>query len=1053
MPPSGTPPQANEGQATRNTEPYYSNEGKYVAILHDIVVLAQALLPTLPERERLPTNALFNAYYETLPRVGIDADHDSRYARVLFKIGGLRGEGTLYEKFEEILSRMGIEIEFGNNDEEEEAYSPLGGSQADVEDATAGTTSPQDEILESTQHRRRNSESSFWDTGNAVGPVVRPRRNSFSSIAQVTPKPAERQQFLQEIQPKQPKAAIPVVNPELKEDPQGHIGAWLNSHQERPGRRRRGSVSTQSSLRIHRRAPLTTDGRRGHNVNPSAPTSDNYGAVSEDTAVTSALDYDTVSTESLEKYSKNQEVHDLMQIKASLLLKDHLNSVIRRQLPLWRQKALQAREHHQILDRIAVKHDSHILLTIVLANWQRLWLHNHQVRETKRFYAHLERRAAKARDMFVMVKVLQNWSAAAQHQVNRTAAARQYIVKYRIFNAWAEVTAVNDFKVRRHVLNKFLGAWRQRHANVHAANEYAIQRYEDNLVEKTYWQWIRKKMDAKATAWWAEGAKRRSLFNLIARYHETWEDHRTAEEARRYRLVWNAWRIWRDTTTKLARQRERANEFDQVRILRKAFSKWTGEARVVPAKIAVQTDVKQRILGDTFALWLHRTRQEMYASEVDRIKILREAVTTWRYEYRSRRLCAQVDSRLKAGTLYKLMEAQQQALVERRRKERWLRRIMLTWMDKAKIMKEERLHREAVALSYLAQRSQRTTMDYWVERTQIAREQESMALTLYQPRLLQRTVMQWSERAQHVEKLEGWSRDAEFYFLTTKIIKRWKASTEAAKREKRKLAYTQVRRTVKINLATGILRGWRQQARHVLDLQDQAQSVRQNKDVVRGMDIFDQWRAEAAYVAELEPIWRENVLKKHFSVWKERSNAYQALETEAILTYEEKRETRTFKKWNIAALQVRSQTNYAYDIREKNAKRTFRKMLSYWRQKAAVKRPPKIPDPEEPPEELGATVRAETWSEYGDAAGNDEEAAPSTPIPGYLSTPSKRSERVMAVAARFSTTPRAPLSTPFEKQLRAQYSGGQLHSFRKGTMKSTLGISRGFDDIEEKRHE
>jgi protein SFI1 len=319
--------------------------------------------------------------------------------------------------------------------------------------------------------------------------------------------------------------------------------------------------------------------------------------------------------------------------------------------------------------------------------------------------------------------------------------------------------------------------------------------------------------------------------------------------------------------------------------------------------------------------------------------------------------------------------------------------------------------------------------------------------------------MQWSERAKHVQKLEGWSKDAEFYFLTTKLIKRWKASTEASKREKRKVAYTQVRRTVKVNLATGVLCNWHQQAQHVLNLQDQARSVRQNKDVVIGMEIFDQWRARTAELAELESIWRGNVLEKHLSIWKERSSAYQALETEAILTYEEKRESRAFKKWHVTALQLRSQTNYAYDIREKNAKRTFRKMLSYWHQKALLKRPPKIPEPEEPLVEFGVTERAETWSDYGEGPESDEmangqsEAVPATPIPGYLSTPSKRSERVMAVAARFSTTPKAPLSTPFERQLREQYSGGQLHSFRKGAARSTLSMGRGFDDIEEKRHE
>ena len=60
---SGRSPAQDAGEnLAGNAEPFYTNED--VAILHDIVVHAQELLPSLPERERLPTNALFHAYYE-----------------------------------------------------------------------------------------------------------------------------------------------------------------------------------------------------------------------------------------------------------------------------------------------------------------------------------------------------------------------------------------------------------------------------------------------------------------------------------------------------------------------------------------------------------------------------------------------------------------------------------------------------------------------------------------------------------------------------------------------------------------------------------------------------------------------------------------------------------------------------------------------------------------------------------------------------------------------------------------------------------------------------
>lgn len=948
---------------------------------------------------------------------------------------------------------MGIEIEFANDEEEE--YSQPGDSQVDVEDATAGTTPPENEHVESKARRRRNSESSFWDQGVELTPVGPPRRNSFSSVTQLTPYAGEQPQFLREIQPRQPTVSNLAHEDKFREDPQGHIGAWLNSHQERPRRRRGRSISTHSSLRIHRQQPPRDSRRYGQAVNPSVPTSDQYEASTEDTAVTSAPDYDSVSAESLSRRSDDQEPHHLMQVKASLFYQDHLSTVVRTVLRGWAESALRLRKDGQRLDEVAVRHDTHVLLSISIASWQVVWIKRRRARREEKLLEHMEARAEKTRDLYVLMKYLERWHFATQKQIGRTELARQHIVRTRIFNAWAEITVVNEFKVRRQVLSRFLGAWRQRCATVVASNNYAIQRYEDNLVKKTFWQWVHKNLDLRATAVWEDNIKRRLFFNVLATYTSSWEDHRAAEEARRYRLVWNAYQAWMDTLNKRSKQREQAIDFYEGNLCRRFFGKWTREARVVPAKVAVQLDVKQRILRATFGIWLHRTRQETHAAEVDRAKILREAVITWRYQLRSSRIHVLVDGRIKAGALKKWVDAESLALLERRGKERWIHRIMHTWLEKARALKEKRLHLERIAQACFLWNARRSALRQWFEKTRIQQEQENLALTIYEPRLLQNTLMKWSERNQHLQKLDGWASDAQFYFLATKSLKRWKASTAASKRDKRKMAYTQVRRTIKINLATAVIQNWRRQAQHVIDLRGQAETVRHNKIVILGMGKFDQWRAQAADLADLEPLWREKVLRKQFSVWTERSSAYQTLETEAILTYQERRESRAFKKWNLAALQLRSHTNYAYDIREKNAKRTFRKMITYWRQKAAIKRPRMIPEPEDPAGVLGTTVRAENWSEYGDGDGDEvlRSDIPATPIPGYLSTPSRRSERVSAVAARFSTTPRAPLSTPFERQLRAQYSGGQLHSFRKGTARSTLGMGRGFEDIDARRHE
>ncbi|KAF4955132.1 hypothetical protein FGADI_4714 [Fusarium gaditjirri] len=100
-------------RAPSSQDPYYSNED--IAALHAVVVAAQELLDSAPEPKPLPAAALFKAYDVVLPTYGIDPDSDHHLSTFVFRVGGERGDGNLLDKFQAILSRMGIVLEFGDN--------------------------------------------------------------------------------------------------------------------------------------------------------------------------------------------------------------------------------------------------------------------------------------------------------------------------------------------------------------------------------------------------------------------------------------------------------------------------------------------------------------------------------------------------------------------------------------------------------------------------------------------------------------------------------------------------------------------------------------------------------------------------------------------------------------------------------------------------------------------------------------------------------------------------------------------------------------------------
>lgn len=87
-----------------------------ITILHEIVAYGEAILDTLPERERLATNALFRAADEILPKYGYDSEDVPHISRLLFRIGANRGDETLVDKFRTLLANMGIEVVYTDDE-------------------------------------------------------------------------------------------------------------------------------------------------------------------------------------------------------------------------------------------------------------------------------------------------------------------------------------------------------------------------------------------------------------------------------------------------------------------------------------------------------------------------------------------------------------------------------------------------------------------------------------------------------------------------------------------------------------------------------------------------------------------------------------------------------------------------------------------------------------------------------------------------------------------------------------------------------------------------
>jgi len=1143
---SGTDPTLDITNTTRNSEPFYSNED--VGILHEIVLLAQDLWPTLPERERLPTNALFGAYYDILPKLGLDADHDNRYARVLFKIGGLggpRGPDGLYERFEAVLSKMGIEIEL------EEGRSEADSDEELREDIRSITLEQQYERPQT--RRRRNSESTVWDIEPKLeSSRIGHRRNSFSG--RNNPPTASGQGPMKVLPPTQLYQTEEDDGSNEDDDfPDRNVRAWLAS---RPGEQRRGrgrSISTQGSLRIRRRSPEAVL-RLSPNVpttNPSVP-SDGYQSPSEITAVTSAQEQTSSSKEPIVSFRTTKNAGDHMHTRASISRSQYLSK--KQHFRLWRGRAIRLKEDNYNLDIISCHYERIFRLRRALHIWQRCIVHSQEDCETEKYYDALELRCLVVTDWNLMRKAFSHWKELTLEEVERTSIARRHILRTRTFHAWKEYTVVNEFKIRRQITKKFFLSWISRLHNASSDANLALQTYNANLAKQVYVEWFWRVCNIKTTVWWADVTKKRSLSRWILALRNTQQNLKVAEERENLKLLGNL-QLWKAKYNDILHQRQEAINFIQSRLCLNAFKKWQREKQVFPARRSVEIDVNQRLLREAFSIWLHHTRQEIHAKEInhlriarnefskwrhqtavrisqsrqeeqaakinrlkmyravlviwrkqkdckllrtrqsqqaaaidrhrvlreaiiawrekticeifnqqqkrraaalDRQRILREAWTIWRYKSRLQVMSSRVNERVVREAVYKWALADRICYANRFFTRRSLQGCLGSWAQKAQAFQVEQCTQQDLADEFAHKTAKFLALKRWTAHLQTLNQHETDAMRFCVPRLQRGIVSDWLGCAQHLLKLQQWSRDAEFYFLSSRTMKRWKVSTQTSKRDKAKAAYAQVRRMSKMNLAKRSLISWRQKVQTILLSNSQALEMRQNKVVIFGMNTFDRWRARAEEIEDMESMWKDNLVQKQLTAWKDRSSAFKNLEIEAIINYQERRLNQAIKKWSLQNLQQSGRSYHAMSIREKNVKKAFRKIFTYWQQRATQKRPFRLSEVEEIGP-LGATFRSETWSDTGDEPVVDhwvngfDNRNLSTPVPGYLSTPSRRAERVSAAAARFlSTTPQAPLSTPFERQLRIRYSGGPLTSARKAAGRSRLGARQGFEDIKNK---
>lgn len=443
------------------SELYYTNEGgknrrqtlpqlvveltRFVAleitVIHDIVTSAQVRLDQLPEVERLPTNELFQAYDAVLPTYGIDPENDQHLSRLVFRIGGERGDGTLLDKFRAVLSRMGIEIEF-------DITGPV------PQDLAVFTEDGDDSVASrplGLRTARRRSDTEISTDTRQSRPAIATRSLSFTSSSGVAAEVADTARLISS----QPPPRSPYLDHFIQKSPP--LVPLVRSG---------GDAPPGSSLEY---TPAV--GGSGEQADTLAERL--VGATHQGT-------------------DEASDDEDGMEERATQIGESRLASLGVRLFEDWNELAMEA-ETRERKEDVACASVPHCTIGVLLAQWKAFmeWKTTAEEEASRKdaYNRRCDRLAARARQIYIMTTALALWHHHAGDRAERTAVARRHILRLRHFDSWKDLALSEERAVRVFAQSLYFPRWVDRHQALARADEVASEAHQKSILSKAFTTW------------------------------------------------------------------------------------------------------------------------------------------------------------------------------------------------------------------------------------------------------------------------------------------------------------------------------------------------------------------------------------------------------------------------------------------------------------------------------------------------------------------------------------------------------------------------------------
>lgn len=574
-----------------------------------------------------------------------------------------------------------------------------------------------------------------------------------------------------------------------------------------------------------------------------------------------------------------------------------LSSLLRHCIQKWRERTAAQIERNEQMMSAAIQYDKRIQFRSVKADLLREAQNRRALHETDHFFGRLEARAARARNLFLLTKAFTHWARSAEDEVLRTSVARRHILRTRFFNGWREITAVNELKIQHFVLGTFLERWRRRLGEVRRRQEQAVQLYEDALRRKCYKDWFFKFCEIAAPAWHNARLDPRLKRATFGKWNEatiTWAAQGVwATERREEQTKQRFLEVWRHKAATVQALTPQAEALRTRSILKNAMTAVQKHAQLKPLLTELQATTTARRLRNTFQMWHRAATLSRQTKIVDRLRVLRNAWTAWNDRLRIKALEERINDRVVIENMYKWTLASRVSLFQRVHDRALKEHVFLTWVTKRnqrlqmRLTRRDRLERAEIQMHQFKRiQLMRLCLRKMEEVIANRRAEEAAVRVQFDMRLKQRIFEKLLDRHEHFQQLSKWAGDAQYYVLTTHTMKRWQEATQHARRNRRREAYAQVRRTVKVNLVRRAFGLWREKANSMGEHHRQAEEIAYVRTLQTSQALFENWRSGAASIVAQDiqaSQHHEQKLRSRFlNIWRQSFRTLQEMETQAL---------------------------------------------------------------------------------------------------------------------------------------------------------------------------